>query len=632
MQDESHKNFEGDRCRTISEAGQRLKRRIFIFSSVIMLFICAVAAFLVADQRRSALENASAHSANLSAAFEEQVRRVMDGVSGAMELLKQRIEKEGPAFDLSKWAPLMPEAASTIQVSIIGPNGRLVATTLSRTPEPVDLSDREHFRVHRDNPNAGLFVGKAVLGRVSRQLTVQVSKRLQTPSGAFGGVLVFSLNPDSLTSLHRQVDLGQTGNVTLVGTDSIIRARFTSTDRSEISGVGASLGSSRAMQDSKSAAAGFYTAASLVDGTVRLFNWRKVSGYPLVVIVGLGEAEALSAANRHAMMILAIGGSAILLIAMIAAVLAREISRRVANEIALYHEGEKVRAAHASLTVQHDALLSKSAQLSEERINLQQTNAQLTLAQERSELASRAKSAFLGNMSHELRTPLNAIIGFAEIMRDKLFGELSDKYAEYAEGIHSSGNQLLSIIDQILSVAKIEAGKLEISETRASLSDLLETALLSIKPQAENRQIDVSVRLPGRSLSIAGDEARLRQIIVNLLSNAVKFTLPGGRVTVSAEIEEDGGLCITVADTGIGMSQKEIEWALEHFRQVDNSFAKRFEGTGLGLPLARQLAELHGGSLSIKSVVGQWTKVRVRLPAERVAINPPHHQHMREAA
>ena len=184
------------RCNEILATGQTIKRRIFLFSAFIIVFICIVAVALVADQRQSALDRASAHSANLSAAFEEQVRRVMDSVSGAMDLIVSRIEKEGPDFDLSQWAPLMPGVAvSTIQVSIIGPDGMLVATSLSKNPKPVDLSDREHFRVHRDNPNLGLFVGKPALGRVSNQMTIQVTKRLQARDGSFGGVLVFCVEP-----------------------------------------------------------------------------------------------------------------------------------------------------------------------------------------------------------------------------------------------------------------------------------------------------------------------------------------------------------------------------------------------------------------------------------------------------
>ena len=623
MHEEDHITLDDQRCDKILATGQTIKQRITLFSASIIIFICIVAVALIAEQRQSALDRASAHSANLSAAFEEQVRRVLDSVSGAMDLLARRIDKEGPDFDLSQWAPLMPGvAASTIQVSIIGPDGMLVAASLSKNPKPVDLSDREHFRVHRHNPNLGLFIGKPVLGRVSNQVTIQVTKRLQARDGSFGGVLVFSLNPDYLTSLHRQVDLGQTGNVTVVGLDSVIRARFTSNDRSDAAGVGTSLAAGRSFRDSAFADSGFHTSASVVDGVVRLFHWRKVPGYPLVVIVGLGKEEALIAANRHALLILGIATSAVLLVGLMALRLAREISNRVAYEISLFHEGEKLRAAHDCLTDQHEALIARSAQLAEERINLQKTNAELSLAQQRSEAASKAKSAFLANMSHELRTPLNAIIGFAEVMCGKYFGALSDQYAEYAADIHKSGNQLLGIVEQVLDTAKIEAGKLQLTEGKQSLAAIVEKAVRSVEAQAEKKQIDLSIRLPSPPVFILGDEARLGQIAVNLLSNAVKFTPEHGRVDIAADLEENAGLCITIADTGIGMSADEIDWALELFRQVDNSFTKRFEGTGLGLPLARQFIKLHGGTLAIESAPGEGTKVFVRLPAERVVLDP----------
>ncbi len=618
MSKEDHSVLGDPCCDKVLATGETIKQRILLFSASIILFIGVVAAALVADQRQSALDRASAHAANLAAAFEEQVRRVLDNVSGAVELIAQRIEKEGPDFDLSQWAPLIPIVAkSTIQVSIIGPDGMLVASSLSKTPKPVNLSDREHFRVHRDNPNLGLFIGKPVLGRVSNQVTIQVTKRLRAPDGSFGGVLVFSLNPEELTSLHRQIDLGQTGNVTVVGSDSVIRARFTSDNRSE--GLGSSMANARSFKDAAFAEAGSHTSASVIDKTVRIFHWRRVAGYPLIVIVGLGKTEALSGVERHAMLIMGIAMIAALLVGLIALRLAGEMSKRIAHEVALYHEGEKLRDANGQLTEQHEALLAKSAQLAEERINLQKTNAELVLAQHRSEAASRAKTAFLANMSHELRTPLNAIIGFAEVMCGKYFGELSERYTDYAADIHKSGGQLLGIIDQVLDTAKIEAGKLHLTEGKQSLGAIVDKAVRSVQAQADNKQIDLSVRLPSHPVFILGDEARLAQIAVNLLSNAVKFTPVTGRVDIAAELEENAGLCLTISDTGIGMSADEIKWALEHFRQVDDSFTKRFEGTGLGLPLARQFTQLHGGGLSIESTPGEGTKVFVRLPPERVA-------------
>jgi two-component system, cell cycle sensor histidine kinase PleC len=618
MREEISHTSPASTCEPILGAGRTLKRRIFAVSALIVFLICVVAGLLIDDQRRSALERAAAHSANLSAAFEEQVRRVMDGVAGAMDLITHRIEKEGPNFNLSEWASLIPEVArSTIQLVIIGPDGWMRESSLSKIP--IDLSDREHFRVQRDNPNLGLFIGKPVLGRVSKQVTIQVTRRIQAPDGGFGGVLVFSLNPDFLTALHRQVDLGKTGNVAVVGTDSIIRARFTSSDSGETLGVGSSLASSVLMRDAQNGTKGSYVAPSVVDGVTRLYNWRKVSGYPLIVVVGLGKEEAVSSSNRHAFMILAIGAAAILVVCGLALILSREISSRVAHEVALSHEGENLRAVHAELKTQHSALIAKSAQLAEERINLQKANTELSLARERSESANRAKSAFLANMSHELRTPLNAIIGFSEIMREKIFGELSDRYADYAGSIHQSGSALLGIIDQVLQFAKLEAGRIEITDEVQPLSSIVEPALKSVKAQAENRQIELSTSVPAE-ISVRGDQERLTQVLMNLLSNAVKFTRVGGGVAVNAELEENGGLCLTVADDGIGMSASEIECALEHFRQIDNSMTKRFEGIGLGLPLARQLADLHGGSLSIESMPGLGTKVRFRLPASRVVI------------
>ncbi len=605
-------------AQTVQKAGRRLRRRIAAFSAVIAIVIAAVVAFVAVEERRAALERANADASNLSAAFEEQVRRVMNGVAGAMELLTQRIEAEGAAFDLARWSSLIPElAASTIQAAVIGPDGRLVATTLEKNPQPLDLSDREHFRVHKDNPRLGLFIGKPVQGRVSKQFTIQVTRRLERPGGGFAGVLVFSLNPEFLTTLHKSIDLGRTGSMTLAGTDAVVRARLVSSKGIEDSAIGLSIGGVRALEESAANPGGSYIASSRIDAQTRMFHWRRVAGYPLVVIVGLGEAEMLGAANRHGFMVLILGAFAILLVCLMAALLMKEISRRVTHEIAVLAESEKLKLANETLTLQHSALLITSAELAGERINLQKSNAELLLAQQRSEAASRAKSAFLANMSHELRTPLNAIIGFSEMIGGRILGPVSPKYFDYATDIHKAGVHLLELINDILDIAKIEAGKIELCETAVNLTSLLEASLSHVEIQAKKAQVKLLKVYPEHDLRVLGDEKRLKQIVINILSNAVKFTPAGGLVELSPQTEAGGDICIAIRDTGIGMSAADIETAFENFRQIDNSFTKRFEGTGLGLPLSRQLVELHGGSLIIQSVPQAGTEVRIVLPARR---------------
>jgi len=231
--------------------------------------------------------------------------------------------------------------------------------------------------------------------------------------------------------------------------------------------------------------------------------------------------------------------------------------------------------------------------------------------------ASKAKSDFLASVSHELRTPLNAIIGFSEMIRDAIIGPLDVRYREYGADINQSGRHLQNIINDILDISKIEGGGLALRDEMVSISETAETCRRVIAPMAENAGVTLSFNVSGSLPLLRSDQVRFQQILLNIISNAVKFTPAGGRVSVSASIEA-GGAVITVEDTGIGMKVEEIAIALEPFRQIDGPLSRRFDGTGLGLPLAKALVELHGGGLKIESAPGVGTTVRIHLPSERI--------------
>jgi PAS domain S-box-containing protein len=247
------------------------------------------------------------------------------------------------------------------------------------------------------------------------------------------------------------------------------------------------------------------------------------------------------------------------------------------------------------------------------------TERQLRATSLRAEAASRAKSEFLANMSHELRTPLNAILGFSEILTQGLFGPLGDpRYHDYAEDIHRSGTHLLTVISGILDLSKAEAGHLELHESIIHLPDAMDASLATVRAQAERAGVALVVAAPGNLPQLLVDEGKLRQILINLLSNAIKFTPEGGRVSLEAGLDAAGGIAIHVRDTGIGMAPEEIPLALQPFQQIDSRLSRRYEGTGLGLPLSKRLAELHGAGLEIDSTPGRGTRVTVRIPPERV--------------
>ena len=245
----------------------------------------------------------------------------------------------------------------------------------------------------------------------------------------------------------------------------------------------------------------------------------------------------------------------------------------------------------------------------------------LKLAKDAAEAASRTKSQILATVSHELRTPLNAIIGFSEVISQALMGPVDTRYREYATDIHKAGTHLLTLINDVLDLSKIEVGQLKLHERPVDVVQLISGCHRLVAERARESLVRID-EIFGEDIPLVfGDELRLKQIVLNLLSNAVKFTAAGGaggQVTIDTRQTAGGGLTISVTDTGIGMRPDDIPVALSPFRQLDNAFNRRSEGTGLGLPLAKMLVELHDGVLDIESKVGMGTTVHVRLPKERV--------------
>jgi two-component system cell cycle sensor histidine kinase PleC len=240
--------------------------------------------------------------------------------------------------------------------------------------------------------------------------------------------------------------------------------------------------------------------------------------------------------------------------------------------------------------------------LKEREESLRKASKQALLAKETAEGANRSKSDFLANMSHELRTPLNAVIGFSEIIKEALLGDDSiDPYRGYAQDIHDSGCHLLSLINDILDMSKIEAGKQELFEEKADLTVAIDASLRLIKDRAHQNKVSLSTDIPDDLPKLNCDLRKFKQIAINILSNAVKFTPEGGSVTTRLFIGDQGDLYLRITDTGIGIGKEDLEKVLEPFGQAEGGFDRQFEGTGLGLTLTKSLTELHGGRLEIES-------------------------------
>jgi signal transduction histidine kinase len=261
------------------------------------------------------------------------------------------------------------------------------------------------------------------------------------------------------------------------------------------------------------------------------------------------------------------------------------------------------------------------AQLNKSRASMGELSRRLKISVEEAEQANRAKSAFLANMSHELRTPLNAIMGFSEVMMDQHLGPLDNpRYLTYAGDIHASGCYLLGIINDILDLSKIEAGKMTLENAEEfPLCHALDGSLAICTALGEKFGVRIESRLPAENVRLIAVERMIRQIMINLVGNAIKFTPAGGRVQLSGGATADGGYAIMIQDSGIGMTESEIAKALTPFGQIENKMTATHTGTGLGLPLAKAMLELHDGHLEISSAPGCGTRIVLTFPASRIS-------------
>jgi len=587
-----------------------LKLSIAAIVAVMVVAMWAAVAVSIHASRESAINDMQANAANLAFAFDDEVTHTLDTVASTMEALANRMRAEGSDMNIYEWAREIPiRTGPIIEGGIIAPNGTVISSTESPDLKPIDVSDRDYFQIQLDGKFKGPFIGVPIKSRVSNKILIPISERVETTDGRFVGVLIIVLSPAQLTTLYKSINLGKDGTITMIGMDDIIRARFSLKSPEGLDGIGQPIvnGLGRGFDPEKSQ--GTYILQSSIDHITRLYSYRRIQNYPLIVSVGLGSDEGLSLSRANAKTISVLAAIATLLLGGAALYLVREIDRRVVRDIELAEKSERLQAANTELT--------------SERGKLQVVNTELIESKKRAEVANQAKSLFLANMGHEFRTPLNAIIGFSEVIKDQIVGPIGKPiYAEYAKDIWGAGKHLLEIINNLLDISKIEAGKTELSEELIDPSEIVGASLAAMRIQAENRKITLIADISSGTPFIRGDALRLRQVLINLVSNAVKFT-EVGNITVSAAFDAVRGYRFTVADTGIGMSSGEIVVAMEPFGQVDNAITKKYEGTGLGLPLAQRLVELHGGRLEIESVKGVGTTVSVYLPLNRVVRSVP---------
>jgi len=361
-------------------------------------------------------------------------------------------------------------------------------------------------------------------------------------------------------------------------------------------------------------------------GVEALTAYRWIAGPDLCLVSQISVAEALQGTENVTLQYFGAGMLAIMLMALVVALtVPRPIAdvRRLAEATARVRGGDfdahietrggdELGDLAENFNAMTDELKRRDRALAEER-------EKLVAARVEAMKANEAKSRFLANMSHELRTPLNSIIGFSDIMLTGTFGPMeNERYRGYVDDIRFSGNHLLEVINDILDLSKIEASMMELEEARVGIPETLEAARTMVAPRAAERGQRLTIEAANNLPDLWADDRRLRQILVNLVGNAVKFSPEGAVIRLSAGMEADGTIALSVADPGVGIAPEDLATVLEPFGQVNETILESQEGTGLGLPLAKRLAELHGGTLEIDSVPGKGTTVTVRLPASRI--------------
>jgi signal transduction histidine kinase/DNA-binding response OmpR family regulator len=532
-------------------------------------------------RREAVTTSAEQNVANLSRFFEEHVSRAISEANKRLLLLRSAYESapEGD-FDLLAWVGNAQfKLDLDAQYALIGADGMMIASNVGPTNARIDLSDREHFRIHVDATNDELFISKPVLGRASGKWSIQLTRRITDRNGRFAGVLVSSLSTDHLAKLYESIDLGRDGAITLVGFDGIIRAR----GGANAGALGRSMLESKVFDLYRNKESGVIMGTGAIDGVQRLLGYRVVRNFPLIVIAAVSEREIYDDFERERQLYL-------LAALVLTVIILTFIVAGVRNRARLY---------------------TTLADLAAERDVAQQAN--------------RAKSTFLAMMSHEIRTPMNAMLGLTSTL---LEDDLPSEHRKSLKTIQEAGDNLLEILNDILNYSKLEAGQLALEEIPFAPDEVSASAVSVIGPRAEAKGLALLTSSdPNLPEGLLGDASRLRQVLLNLISNAVKFTSAGiVRVECNciSKSESKATLEWVVSDTGIGISPAQIKNLFKDYAQADISINRRFGGSGLGLSICRRIVDRMGGSIDVKSVVGQGTtfRCRVELPITTISHEP----------
>lgn len=543
------------------------RRRLFLPIIALMvlpiLLVWGAVVYKATTEEEMVIKAVYTENLNLARAFEEHTIRTIKSVDQAVLFLKFQYERYGDKVNIAEYVREGMIISNIFnQLGVIDENGIYILSNLPNHKQ-MDLSDREHFRVHKEKDTNQLFISKPILGRASGKWSIQMTRRINKPDGSFGGVVVISVDPFYFSDFYRGVDLGPGGVVSLVGLDGITRARRAGDNMT----VGQDLSQSALMRQLREKPVGSLRTTSVSDGVNRLYSYRALTEYPLIVAVGVTEDNALSEFRSRRFGYQVFAFATTLIVLLFGGIAMRLLDRQY------------------------------------------RITAQFRESQIKAESANRMKSEFLASMSHELRTPLNGIMGYAELLRESTTGENQ----EFAGVILDSSEHLLDLVNSILDLAKIESGKMELVMRPEPLRSLIDKIVRTYQPPAAKKGLELAVTLADDlPADFVCDATRVVQVLNNLLSNAIKFT-DHGRVEVRVSRVGDE-LEFVVADSGCGIAPDMLSHVFERFSQADNFLTRRHQGTGLGLALVKELVDLMGGSVNVRSELEKGSEFIVRLP------------------
>jgi signal transduction histidine kinase len=491
---------------------------------------------------------------NLTEAFAEHALRTFGEADQVTRFVRNEYLEHRAAFNLH--APEYRDFASSNVYSlaaVIVADGELFTSTVPSAP--MSLSDRDHFRWHKDHEGDELYISKPVLGRVSKRWSIQVTRRISEVDGSFAGVAVASISAEYFTNFFSRIELGEGDAVALIGMDGIVRTRLSSSGISAGEDIGRESTIIPALRAGRNE--GTVVKTSAVDGVMRIMSFKRLGALPLFVVYSVPErtvtAQWQAQVAPHVLLDMVF--SVVLLL--LAWLVMRAFQRR-------------------------DALLRE---VQESRLQVEQ--------------ASELKSKFLARVSHELRTPLNGILGFSEVIRDS---SPDPEAKEFAGHIHDSGRHLHALVNTLLDLAKLDAGGTRVRHAKVDIVELVEQTVGLHRVSARKAGLDLNTELPGEPVHVVSDRMLLVQVLHNLLHNAIKFTAKG---RVNVRLQANHETCtIEVEDTGPGIAREQLERLFERGFHASSADTSGVMGSGLGMALSHELMELMGGQLYVRSKLG----------------------------